>query len=64
MKDTEKGLSKQQGHMRTAPQDSGEQAEVEGVISKIQRPLGAVTMSYVGVLTELGGQSTRMYSTP
>lgn len=41
MKDAEKGLGKEQGHTRTAPWDSGEQAEVVGVISKIQRLLGA-----------------------
>lgn len=29
MKDAEKGLGKEQGHAKTAPWDSGEQAEVE-----------------------------------
>lgn len=29
MKDAEKGLGKEQGHTKTAPWDSGEQAEVE-----------------------------------
>lgn len=43
MKHTEKGLGKEQGHVRTAPWDSGKQAEIEGIISKIQGLLGATS---------------------